>query len=172
MRTRRARRNRLFYQYRRQPIRSRCPRRFGQVEVQNGRPLGSVGSNPPRPVLGELILCGRYDGRLVALDSSSGQLNWSFETDGPVDSSPLVAEGTVFFGSQAGFLYALDAQTGEEKWRYEARWPIYSLSGNVAGDGVFLKRGRESACGRRRVRPRTLDIQKPQIVPLVSSRFS
>ncbi|MCW4024133.1 MAG: PQQ-binding-like beta-propeller repeat protein [Candidatus Bathyarchaeota archaeon] len=42
--------------------------------------------------------------------------SWSFEADSPVSGSPVVGDGTVFFGSWAGTLYAVDSISGEEVW--------------------------------------------------------
>lgn len=83
-----------------------------------------------------------YDGRLHALDARSGALLWKFASAGerrfearglhgflprtqtvadPFDvflSSPLVAQGRVFFGSGDGHLYALDAASGALAWKF------------------------------------------------------
>jgi outer membrane protein assembly factor BamB len=42
---------------------------------------------------------------------------WSFETGGPVWSSPTVMDDTVYVGSLDGNLYAVDASSGDELWR-------------------------------------------------------
>ncbi len=83
-----------------------------------------------------------YDGRLHALDAHSGTLLWKFASAGerrfearglhglqprtqtiadPFDvflSSPVVAEGRVFFGSGDGHLYAVDAASGDLHWKF------------------------------------------------------
>ena len=41
-----------------------------------------------------------------ALDANTGALLWSYTTGGPVESSPAVANGTVYVGSDDGNLYA------------------------------------------------------------------
>jgi len=45
-------------------------------------------------------------------------LLWSFKTDGPVKSSPVVADGRVFIGSDDGRIYAIDLKTGEKVWAF------------------------------------------------------
>ncbi|RPJ83899.1 MAG: hypothetical protein EHM18_12890 [Acidobacteria bacterium] len=45
---------------------------------------------------------------------------WSFPTQAEVWSSPTVAQGVLYVGSDDGFLYALDARTGSQKWRFQA----------------------------------------------------
>ncbi|HET9768194.1 MAG TPA: PQQ-binding-like beta-propeller repeat protein, partial [Thermoanaerobaculia bacterium] len=49
---------------------------------------------------------------------------WTFATGGPVRSSPLLADGVVFFGSGDGNLYAVDAATGKERWRFTTGEPV------------------------------------------------
>lgn len=47
------------------------------------------------------------------------EATWTFDTGGAVRSSPAVARGIVYVGSDDGFVYALSARTGEELWRFE-----------------------------------------------------
>lgn len=46
------------------------------------------------------------------------QLLWKFQAGGGIISSPAIADGTVYFGSNDGYLYALDIVTGKEKWKF------------------------------------------------------
>ena len=48
---------------------------------------------------------GVYEGRGVPSLHGPG---WEFKTKGVVDSSPAVADGIVFFGSDDHYLYALE----------------------------------------------------------------
>ncbi|UCG54244.1 MAG: PQQ-binding-like beta-propeller repeat protein, partial [Dehalococcoidia bacterium] len=48
-----------------------------------------------------------------------GTLKWVFSADGPIHSSPAIADGTVYFGSQDYKFYALDADSGAKRWEYE-----------------------------------------------------
>jgi outer membrane protein assembly factor BamB len=45
-----------------------------------------------------------------------GELAWSFKTDSLIWTSPALADGLVYFSSNA-YYYALDSQTGQEKWK-------------------------------------------------------
>ncbi|MGE3284774.1 MAG: PQQ-binding-like beta-propeller repeat protein [Pseudonocardia sp.] len=62
---------------------------------------------------------------------------WRLRTGGEVYSSPTVADGSVYVGSNDRYLYALDADTGRERWRYLAAGAITS-SPAVAGGVVFV----------------------------------
>ncbi len=48
-------------------------------------------------------------------------------------SSPVVADGVVYFGSDDHFLYALDVDTGVEKWTYKTTDGIWSTPVVYAG---------------------------------------
>ena len=45
-------------------------------------------------------------------------LKWSYATGGRVYSSPAVASGVVYIGSNGGNVYALNASTGAKLWSY------------------------------------------------------
>ncbi|MEK7354610.1 MAG: PQQ-binding-like beta-propeller repeat protein [Chloroflexota bacterium] len=64
----------------------------------------------------------RYDGSGSTGSTGiipQGTLKWVFATAAPIHSSPAVAGGTVFFGSQDSNFYALNADTGTKNWTYE-----------------------------------------------------
>ena len=48
------------------------------------------------------------------------QLLWKYKTGGPIQSSPVVANGTVYVASTDRRLYALDAKQWGIKWSFEA----------------------------------------------------
>lgn len=76
-------------------------------------------------------------GQLCSLDRSTGELNWRFEAEGEVVSTPAVHAGTVYVGSSDSCVYALDADSGEREWKYEAEDWIWS-SPTVAFGTVFF----------------------------------
>ena len=43
-------------------------------------------------------------------------LSWTFKAGGPVESSPAIADGRVFIGSDDSYVYALDFATGKKIW--------------------------------------------------------
>lgn len=83
------------------------------------------------------VFVGTIDGRLIALDSRTGEEVWSQMT---VDESlpytitgaPRIVKGQVIIGNGGaeygvrGYITAYDAHTGEQKWRY------YTVPGNPA----------------------------------------
>lgn len=63
-------------------------------------------------------------------------MNWSFYTDGPVRTAPLIdAKGTVYFGSDDMKVYAADAN-GNELWSYQTDSNVVS-SPQLAEDGTL-----------------------------------
>ena len=109
---------------------------------------GFVRSSPA--VADGVVFFGSYDGFFYAVDAATGQLKWKFETEGERQfeakglhglkpsqqtipdfydiylSSPVVAAGTVFFGSGDGHCYALDTQSGQLKWKFATGGVVHS----------------------------------------------
>ena len=50
------------------------------------------------------------------MDITNGTKKWDFLTGGWINSSPIVSNGVVYFGSNDYKLYAVDATTGVKKW--------------------------------------------------------
>ena len=65
------------------------------------------------------------------------ELKWSYTTGGGVESSPAVANGVVYVGSDDGNLYALDASTGALLWSYTTGDIVFS-SPAVANGIVYF----------------------------------
>ena len=55
------------------------------------------------------------------IDRQTGKAAWTFTTRARVDSSPVVAGGRVYVGSNDGKLYVLDAATRQERVRVRGR---------------------------------------------------
>ncbi len=117
------------------------------VDAETGRQVWKQTTKGPVPctpaVAGGVVYAGSYDGKFYALDAKSGAVKWKFATAGerrfeakglhgmePKNqtiadafdlylSSPVVAAGTVYFGSGDGHVYALDAATGELRWKFK-----------------------------------------------------
>ena len=61
-------------------------------------------------VVGGRVFVGSADGRLYALDLSSGQQVWSYEAGGSILASPAVAAGRLVIGTDDGDLYCFGAK--------------------------------------------------------------
>ncbi|WP_198670348.1 outer membrane protein assembly factor BamB [Dyella sp. C9] len=100
-------------------------------------------------IAGNLVIARTQDGRLYGFDSSTGERRWVYDQDtvpllslrgnGPL----LVANGVVFYGSDAGKLVALRLDNGEKLWEQtlasgEGRTEIDRLAD---ADGAILLDG-------------------------------
>jgi outer membrane protein assembly factor BamB len=88
------------------------------------------------------VFIGGEDGRLFALDASTGDVVWRFDAEGSVVSSPVVSNGRLYFGSLDTYFYALNARTGQLLWRYRTGGQIYSSPALFANLLYFGSRDR------------------------------
>lgn len=82
--------------------------------VESGAP---VRSTPYVSIREESIFFGNETGDFFSI-SFRGQVRWRYKAKRGITSSPIVADGVVYFGSLDSMLYALDAQTGWNIWRF------------------------------------------------------
>ena len=73
-----------------------------------------------------LLAVGSVDRNLYGLDPDSGELVWSFATDGVLRGSPAATDGSIYCGSGDGHVYAIDTATGGMLWRFEVDGPVYA----------------------------------------------
>jgi outer membrane protein assembly factor BamB/predicted nucleic acid-binding Zn ribbon protein len=66
-----------------------------------------------------------------------GILKWTFTTGGAIHSSPALADGTVYFGSEDYKLYAVDAATGVKRWEFLTGSFVESTPAIVGGIVYF-----------------------------------
>jgi eukaryotic-like serine/threonine-protein kinase len=62
---------------------------------------------------------------------------WRFDAGTPIRSTPLIAGGTVYFGTSGGQLFCLDRTTGKEKWRFFSGHAINSSPAHNNGKVFF-----------------------------------
>lgn len=77
---------------------------------------------------------------LTALDRGTGAVRWRFVPNGPVQASPVAADGKVFLStnSDRGTVYALNATTGRVVWSYRPAPPDYILASPAISDGTLF----------------------------------
>ncbi len=69
------------------------------------------------------VILGGRDKMVHAL-SMAGKALWTFTTRARVESSPAIAGGRVFVGSNDGRFYVLDVDTGSQLWEFNAGAPL------------------------------------------------
>ncbi len=100
-------------------------------------PLGRVQSSVTISDDGNFIYFGSKDGNLYCL-TSSGYLQWSYETSGMIDSSPgILSSGEIVVGSRDGAVYCVDDQ-GDLQWSFETGEAIESSPAIDGNDNIFI----------------------------------
>jgi outer membrane protein assembly factor BamB len=107
-------------------------------------------------------------------------IKWRFQTDDEIWSSPVIADGVVYFGSDDDHLYAVDIESGEEVWRFKTGDDIHSSPGVADGIvyissydgyvyGVDVKTGQEVWKFDTLGKPELTEIPRPRYDDYLSS---
>ena len=90
---------------------------------------------------GRIFYGSSSEDQVVCLDARSGDMCWSFVTEGPVRLAPTIVGQRLLFGSDDGYVYCLSASDGQLIWktlvgpvdsrcigngRLISRWPVRS----------------------------------------------
>jgi outer membrane protein assembly factor BamB len=94
-------------------------------------------------VVGATLVAHSKSGRVDILARASGRLLWSRQTEGEIESSPVVEDGVDYLGDWAGHVYALDLRTRRFRWIYDDGCKI-TASVAVSGDTLYVG----DYCGR------------------------
>jgi outer membrane protein assembly factor BamB len=78
---------------------------------------------------------GSATGRVAAYRAGDGRQAWSKALPSRAESSPLLRDGKLYFGSEDGTLYALRASDGKTLWTYQAGGSI--KGGPALADGIL-----------------------------------
>ncbi|HDS30560.1 MAG TPA: hypothetical protein ENN67_05885 [Firmicutes bacterium] len=73
-----------------------------------------------------LIVAG-WDGKVRSLNPASGAVNWEYDCNAIVRSTPLVYSDLIFIGDSKGVFHAIESSTGKLRWQAEMRREIYGL---------------------------------------------
>jgi len=116
-------------------------------------------------IVGNTVVFGSSaQDKVVAIDTDSGKLRWTFFTGGPVRFAPAAWHDRIFVASDDGHLYAIKTDDGTLLWKHRgglnermclgnermvSRWParggpvvvdniVYYAAGIWPSDGIFL----------------------------------
>ncbi len=80
----------------------------------------SCGMSTPALAYGNVFIGSNPNGNLSCFNASTGNNVWNFPANGKIDSSPLIANNTVYFGTNtaSGTVYALNVTDGSLRWSY------------------------------------------------------
>lgn len=90
-----------------------------------------------RGQLGSLFVTS-YNGDLCDLNTNDGSLRWCYSTPRIQGSSPTLAGGVVYFGSDDGFAYAISEKNGSRLWRYRTDNQLVNSSPLVQNGVVYI----------------------------------
>ena len=105
-------------------------RRHRQPAAPSGSPATpAAGVGQWLSYRGDAALTGRATDQRIHLDVEPGSGKplsplWSYKAPDAIHSSPVIAQGLVFFGCDNKQVYALDALTGDRRWRFGTKAPV------------------------------------------------
>jgi outer membrane protein assembly factor BamB len=69
---------------------------------------------------GTVYFGSSVEDKVYAVDAETGEIRWTFFTEGPVRFAPTIWKDKLYFGSDDGYVYCLKAKGGKLLWRYRA----------------------------------------------------
>ena len=90
---------------------------------------------------GMLLVASSQTDSVIAYDIDTGDLRWTFRTNGPVRCAPAIWRDRVCFGSDDGYLYCVELKTGKLCWKHRAAPSDRRLLGNGRLISVWPVRG-------------------------------
>ncbi len=96
-------------------------------------------------VVDNTVYIGSLDGYMYALDAADGRIVWKTRADGPIESSPAVADGGVFFSAEeplSGGFYKLDVNSGTVLWKKDIPYRPSFTGGNQMLGSPSVAEGR------------------------------
>jgi len=93
------------------------------------------------------VFIGTYEGKFMAISQETGKVVWDYDFGkANADSSPLLADGKVYFGSGEGgdgYFYCFDADSGEVMWKVKLGGASPALASGVLVVPNMLENGSE-----------------------------
>ena len=119
--------------------------RMYAVDVRTGdavwnNPFSCVMSSPA--VSNGKVYIGSDDKKMYCYDGITGEELWNCTVDGVIQSSPVIAHDTVFFGTSVfgavgdGTVYALNTTDGSLRWSYNVGLCV--MSSPAVADGILF----------------------------------
>ena len=90
---------------------------------------------------GMLLVASSRTDSVTAYNAITGELSWTYRTNGPVRCAPAIWRDRVCFGSDDGYLYCVELRTGTLCWKQRAAPSDRRLLGNGHLISVWPVRG-------------------------------
>ena len=97
--------------------------------------VGDITGTPA--VAHDTVYATSRQGKVFALDSTTGNERWTTDLDVAITAAPTVAGETVLIGTKNGIVFGLDADTGEVVWEFKTGDKITG-SPIVVGDTMYV----------------------------------
>ena len=130
----------------------------GSLQLEGELQNGDVVNSSPAVVNG-VVYFGSNDGKVYAVNASTGALLWSYRTAGFAGSSPAVANGVVYVGSWDCKVYALNASTGALLWSYLTGWLCVFPAHSGEWGGLCRLGRQQRVCAERQHRRHAVELR-------------
>src|SRR3954451_19884073 len=95
------------------------------VDAKNGkrrwrRKVAHLNASSPAWSQNRIFIATLQPGAIIALNAKNGHRIWKKSLPSRAESSPIVVNGVVYFGSENGTVYAYRAKDGRKVWTYHA----------------------------------------------------
>jgi outer membrane protein assembly factor BamB len=97
------------------------------------RRIGRLNASSPAYYKHRLYIVNLVPGHIVKLNAKTGKIVWKRSLPGRAESSPVVVDGTVYFGCENGQLFALSTRNGHTRWATTLGGPVKSAPAYYGG---------------------------------------
>jgi outer membrane protein assembly factor BamB len=120
--------NGVFYAY---DITAAEPVKKWSVEIPDKKPLLSS------PAVADGLVYFAAENKIQAFDAKTGAKKWAADLEAPSSSSPALANGVLYIGSNSKKVYAFEAASGTKKWEFTGDG-LFTAAPIVANDVLFI----------------------------------
>lgn len=97
------------------------------------RRIGRLNASSPTYYKHRLYIVNLVPGHIVKLDAKTGKIIWKHLLPGRAESSPVVVDGSVYFGCENGQLFSLSTRNGHVRWATTLGGPVKSAPAYYGG---------------------------------------
>ena len=97
-------------------------------EIWSREMAGAIVDTPVLSEDGSVLFVGSMGKEMVALDTTAGDILWTFDLNGNLQSvwgSAVLVNNTLIFADSAGKIFGLDPDNGEPVWQLRWQAPLW-----------------------------------------------